>query len=126
MFIPDFNKINQNYIVDVILDNSVVCSFEGESLEEVVSTYMLFEEEFFDFKFTKKEKELRLENAKLIIKLKETNDLTLFNLLVEVNKDLQASYINSGFDRVRREAALNYFIEESDEEEGGDINDLNI
>lgn len=123
MFIPDFNKINQNYIVDVILDNSVVCSFEGESLEEVVSTYMLFEEEFFDFKFTKKEKELRLENAKLIIKLKETNDLTLFNLLVEVNKDLQASYINSGFDRVRREAALNYFIEESDEEEGGDIND---
>lgn len=103
MFNPEYNKINGSYIVDIMLLGESVATFESHSIEDAVKTYIEFEEDFFKFSFTNEIKQLRLENAKLILQLKEQADENLFNKIVNLNIKLQALYISTGFDRLKRQ-----------------------
>lgn len=103
MFNPEYNKINGSYIVDIMLLGESVATFESHSIEDAVKTYIEFEEDFFKFSFTNEIKQLRLENAKLILQLKEQANESLFNKIVNLNIKLQALYISTGFDRLKRQ-----------------------
>lgn len=111
MFQTNYYKEDNLYKVDILLTDVTVGVIEAKTIREAINTYIDFEERYFGFTFSEKEKELKRKNAELTMKLKETQDEDLLEDIIDVNEELHYLYIQSGFDQIRKQHEADYKIQ---------------
>lgn len=111
MFQSNYYKEDNLYKIDILLTDVTVGVIEAKTLIEAINTYIKFEEEYFNFTFSKEEKELKIKNAEFTMKLKETQNEELLDDIVNINEQLHLLYIQSGFDQIRKQHEADYKIQ---------------
>lgn len=125
MFQTKYYKEDNLYKIDILLTDITVGAIEAKTIREASNIYIDFEERYFNFTFSDKEKELKIKNAELIMELNETQDESLLDDIIDVNEELQHLYIQSGFEQIRKQHEADYKIQLLAEINnlGGDINE---
>lgn len=108
MFQANYYKKDKYHVDILLLGENVLGGFTRDTLEEAVEDYITFEEDYYNYKFSKKEKELRFENAKLLIELNTKKDKEVLSKILEVNQELQQLYMVNGFDQIKEKYRFDF------------------
>ncbi len=103
MFRPDYYKEYDIYKIKIFHKSIMIAEIESTEFDEVFETFTKIEEQYYSYKFSKDEKELKYKNAKYSILLKENYKEDLIEELTKVNIQLQKIYDKNGFSKIRLE-----------------------